>query len=520
MESTDYYAAKRNVGLFSRYEIGSALFDFAVGGFEEGGYRLYLHAVGDICLFHVVERDDRGSLDGIFGADVVENDFLAVGELPGGTFLGRELDIVEIDVLGCVDDEACLGFHVDVVEREILYRHFLDAADITDLLDFATGDVAQVYVAEDGGAFAYRLYLRSLVVEEVEDECVALNVAHDNVVDTNLFHHASASAGGFQPDAGIGAVKYAVRYGYTFHAARHFAADDHTAVTRQHDTVGDGYVFAGFAIFAAVGITSRFDGDAVVTHTDKAVGDTHVAARGGIDAVGIGPFRILVGILDGHAVYHDIVAEGRVDGPKRRIDDFYVLDENVGTFKKLYEGRAEHATFERPFVIIRDFQVCVGLFPHALQFALLAIGKFPAIVLDYFLDIIFPRPPFKSVAVEGAASGDGQVVGIMGVDERRQGVHDGTFPADFYKREIILEIVGESYGGTRLDVQGDVAFHFDGGRQIVPGREVDGAATLLRGFVDGFIYQFGACFFPGSISPQFFYVIGFGPRERREGDAE
>lgn len=257
--------------LLDRYEVVVAFLYFAVFGSNKFRNRFYLYAVVDKGIFYMVECNDGCTIDRVTGAHVVENDVLAVGELPGRAFLDREFNIIEIDVFGGVDDEPDFCLHVDVVEREVLHWHLFDTADITYLFDFATGNVAQVYVAEHGSAFAYGFNFRGFIVEEIEDKGVALYVAHDDVVDTDLFYHTATSAGGFQPYTGIGTVEYAVGDGNPFYAARHFTADDYTAMTREHDTVGNGYVFAGFPVLATVGVAARLDGDAVIAYAHKAV---------------------------------------------------------------------------------------------------------------------------------------------------------------------------------------------------------------------------------------------------------
>ena len=96
--------------------------------------------------------------------------------------------------------------------------------------------------------------------------------------------------------------------------AGHLAPDHHAAVAVQHRAVGDGDVLAGAQGRSAVVGRSRFDRDAVVTDIDAAVGNAHIAARIGIDAVGVGR----VGwIADGDSADGDIVASHRIERPVR-----------------------------------------------------------------------------------------------------------------------------------------------------------------------------------------------------------
>ena len=202
-----------------------------------------------------------------------------------------------------------------------------------------------MYISENGCAFADRLDFWCFVVEKVKDESIALDIPHDDVIDTDLLYHAATAARCFQPDTGIGAVEDAVWNGNPFYTARHFTSYYYTAVSRKHDTVGNRNVFTSFPVFASVGISTRFDGDAIISYTDETIWDAYIAAGGGIDAIGVGTFGIFIRVFNGNTVNYDIIAKCRIDGPKWRVDDFYVFDENVGTLKKLNKRRAEHTTF-------------------------------------------------------------------------------------------------------------------------------------------------------------------------------
>ena len=143
--------------LFYEDLVISSVFYLAVCFPIEGAYRFYLYAVVDICVGYMVECDDRSSFGRIFRPYIVENDFFTLFKYPRRTFRCREFYIIKINIFGRIDNESFLGFHIEIVERNVLYRHFFDTADVADLFDFSSGNVAQMYISENGCAFADRL---------------------------------------------------------------------------------------------------------------------------------------------------------------------------------------------------------------------------------------------------------------------------------------------------------------------------------------------------------------------------
>lgn len=145
------------MGLFYGDLVISSVFYLAVCFPIKDTYRFYLYTVVDICVGYMVECDDRIPFGRIFRPYIVENDFSLSSNTQGEPFNCRKFNIIKVYIFGRIDNESFLGFHVEIVERKILYRHFFDTADVADLFDFSSGNVAQMYVSENGCTFADRL---------------------------------------------------------------------------------------------------------------------------------------------------------------------------------------------------------------------------------------------------------------------------------------------------------------------------------------------------------------------------
>ena len=104
------------------------------------------------------------------------------------------------------------------------------------------------------------------------------NVVDFNVVVGDIFHHAAASAHGFQADSQFGAVKFTVADVDIADAAGHPAADNDTAVAAGHTAAADQDVLAGTVDAPAVFIHSGIQCDAVISGLERTVFD-HLRER-------------------------------------------------------------------------------------------------------------------------------------------------------------------------------------------------------------------------------------------------
>src|SRR5579871_4691797 len=112
----------------------------------------------------------------------------------------------------------------------------------------------------------------ALFIEGGQHHRFPAQMAHDYVADPDIFHHSAASAGGFNPDSPLRAVKDAIGNSDIPDTAGHLAADDHAAMTIGHGAVRYGNILGWSSDTPAIGVAARFDGDTVVPHADIAVG--------------------------------------------------------------------------------------------------------------------------------------------------------------------------------------------------------------------------------------------------------
>ena len=103
--------------------------------------------------------------------------------------------------------------------------------------------------------------------------------------------------------------------------AGYFAADHYAAVSVFHFTVTYNDVFTRNIPFTSIGITSRFDSDAVVTGVECTILYQHVFAGFRVTSVSVGTT-----VENVHSTYDQAFTEKRVNHPERRIqqsDIFY-----------------------------------------------------------------------------------------------------------------------------------------------------------------------------------------------------
>src|SRR5512133_1061647 len=101
------------------------------------------------------------------------------------------------------------------------------------------------------------------VVVEVYGEG-AQHVLHHDVAHADVFHHASSSAPGLEPDPPIGSDEDAVGDDDVADAAAHLAPYHHAAVTVHHRAVSYGDVLAGGEVLSAGRLNAGLNGDTVV----------------------------------------------------------------------------------------------------------------------------------------------------------------------------------------------------------------------------------------------------------------
>ncbi len=253
-----------------------------------------------------------------------------------------------------------------------------------------------------------------------------------------------------------------------------------------HAAAADDHVLGRLLQPPPLGVAARLDGDAVVAGVEDAVLDQHVAAGFRVTAV-----VVRAAAVDAQLTDNDVLALDRMDLPHRRGDDGQALDQHVLATIGLDEHRADGvAGSEHPLGHRR------ARLAHVAQ-ALAVADHAGRRALD-------PVPPVIGVglAVQGPLAGQGDVVLVQGVDERRI-VHqlDALVPGQNVGQvggRIARELQGRALG----HVQFGLALEVDRAGQPHAGRHDHPAPAGLGGGGDGGGDSLGAVGLTALLGPE------------------
>ncbi len=406
------------------------------------------------------------------GRYVAEDDVFCIPDHKGRC--GIDPHIGQGNIPGSLNYNTLFCSNVDLFERDIGDRHFLQPDDFDGAVDLTAGKVGDMDIPEDGRPLRNRFRIHFAVLQ-VQNDRLPLNVLHHDVADPDLLHNTSPATGGFEPYPTVGTIKDAVGDHHLAHITTHFAADDHTAVAGQHGAVGDGDVLAGHSQLAGLCIATRLEGDTVVPHRDMAVRDVHIFTGGGVDPIGIGRN----GIFYGYTSDGDVLTKLGVDGPEGGVDNLDTLNADIVTADGLKKWGTEKTSLQG------SMKVTIGKIIQGIHIVLpvphwLVSVEIPHSVLAEILDdTVELIPPLLPLSVNGSSSLNGDVLLIHRIDEWGKALHQHTLISHLHKREIIFKTIGEEQRGSCFQLQSDVALHPDGSGEVSPRGEVDLSATLF-----------------------------------------
>jgi hypothetical protein len=108
--------------------------------------------------------------------------------------------------------------------------------------------------------------------------CFAENFLTRQILEPHILDNASPSSSGLDSDNAIGAVELAIHCKHISHAPGGLAPDNDPAMPAQAATVPDDNVFGGDADTQPVSISSRFDGNAVISRIEFTIINQHILA--------------------------------------------------------------------------------------------------------------------------------------------------------------------------------------------------------------------------------------------------
>ena len=207
-------------------------------------------------------------------------------------------------------------FHTYVINVFIIVES--DDED-TELTLFA-GYIFEVYVAYGRSIATVTLF--TVFVLQIDAEYGFATLADSDVTHKYIFYQSASASTGLDADYAIQirAVHAAVLYEQVTVTTGYFAADDYTAMTVFHETAAYYDILAGDVPFAAVLVTSGFNGYTVVTRIESTVLYQHVFARFRVAAVSVGTT-----VENVYTTYDEAFAKQRVDNPERRVQQGYIF---------------------------------------------------------------------------------------------------------------------------------------------------------------------------------------------------
>ena len=252
-----------------------------------------------------------------------------------------------------------------------------------------------------------------------------------------------------------------------------------------HLAATDDDVFRGFAgktaltALAAVVVTGTLDGDAVVARVEVAVFDEYTVARLRVAAVAVGPV-----IINMYATYGNIGRQQGVDDPEGRPQQGDVLNEDALALVQVNHLGTQ--TVLRTEAALVHVDTVLGIFQQTGT-GTLVLGY--AALFHAEALVAAPGPPclVRATAVNGTLARDGDVLGLVGIDERREVPTVQTLPACGHDG-VQVRLEGEFQYGTLLHDEVHATLQLDGScQEVLALGNDDAAATLLRAFVDGFL---------------------------------
>ena len=151
-------------------------------------------------------------------------------------------------------------------------------------------------------------------------------MAYLDVAHINIFDQPASARIGLNADhtVQVGAVHRAIFHKQMLVPASDFTANDHSPVAIFHVTTADDDVFAGHFPFSTIVVTTRLDGNAIITRIKETILDQHVAARFGITAVAVGTI-----VNDGHTLDNHVFTQQGMNDPKSGIQQRDAFDQDT-----------------------------------------------------------------------------------------------------------------------------------------------------------------------------------------------
>ena len=319
------------------------------------------------------------------------------------------------------------GLVVDTVERTVLDGNIINGVGMLWILiannhhtifRFLTSDILHRDVANGGIETTTANLARFIVGVELEHSLTAL--PDGNVAHVDILNDATAARVGLDAKHAVQGrrVHLAVLSIDILTATADFRTDDHTAVTIVKLTVADDDVLrrctgkASLTAFTSVVVTSALDGDAVVARVEVAILNQYTVARLGVASV-----TVRTVVVDVDATNGDVLRQQGVNHPERRTQQGDVFNEDAFALIQVNHLRAKSVGCSETALV--HVHAVLGIFQQ-LGTRSLILGN--ATRLHAEARIATPGPPcvIRAASVNGAFTRDGDVLGLVGVNQRAE----------------------------------------------------------------------------------------------------
>lgn len=178
-----------------------------------------------------------------------------------------DIEVFECYVFSAFDVVSVFGNVIEtgVFDADVIYMVIIVQSDdeYAKLALFAS-HILQMDVTDSGSETSVAFF--PVLVLQVDAQYGFAALSYGDVAYKYVLDDSATACTGLDTDntVQVGAVHAAVLHVQVAVSAGDFAADDYAPVAVLHEAVAHDDVFAGDVPFTAVGVASRFDGDAVV----------------------------------------------------------------------------------------------------------------------------------------------------------------------------------------------------------------------------------------------------------------
>ena len=266
-----------------------------------------------------------------------------------------------------------------------------------------------------------------------------------------------------------------------------------------NDTVVHYYILRRDTSVAAGFVLAGLHADSIVAYVERAMRNNNIFATLYIHAVAV---LAVPRVADIEIAQNQVLAAHRVEVPCRAVLKRNTFQQDAFAINEMQHYRTEERFDYLPEAVIGDDRhilvhaVTLRQDRSAVRIPDIFVGHYAAFLLQVFLPLsgshlaLLQRSPPVAVAVEGAMTGDGDILRAACI--QRTGAALGGNALEPLVIDLIqVQIVAEDDKTILLRVQTYIGFERERRRRVDTGRDNYRTASCLRTFVNGFLDRLG-----------------------------